>query len=246
MLDDLRAQFLPEFIVETRSRLQAALSLVATAGPGGDERMQSISTLMHSIAGEAMLIGAPELALVARAAGGAARRYLETNNDQALVACARALRSVSRAVDTLAVPAQADITAPTAQAAAASSQRIRVMVVDDSPINAALLREGLAGAGFDTTTVGDNFDLIIDQLQKRKPQVLLVDWLMPGCDTRRLCRQIQSMSEFSQLRVLLVTSLPTAEAEAHARALRVEGAVSKEQGIPSIIKRVRALSEPSA
>src|SRR6187402_2793409 len=81
MLDDLKAQFLPTFVAETHTRLRTAMSLIPPAGPGGSANASRIVAMMESITGEAMHIGAPELALLARAAGGAARRYLETSND---------------------------------------------------------------------------------------------------------------------------------------------------------------------
>src|SRR5262245_10125811 len=99
MLAELKAQFLPEFLKDARTQLRTAMSLIPPAGPGGEKSAQSIGAMMHAITGEAMLIGFPDLALLARAAGGAARRYLETNNDSALVACARALRLLNRALD---------------------------------------------------------------------------------------------------------------------------------------------------
>ena len=243
MLDELRAEFLPEFTDGARTRLRTAISLIPPAGPGGAESAQSIVAMMHTIAGEAMLIGCTEVAQQARTAGTAARRYLETQDGSKLVACARALRSLSRAVDELVVPAATSAPGAAPSATSGKSEGIRVLVVDDSPLNATLLREGLASEGFDVSSVGDDFALILNQLETLRPDVLLVDWFMPGCDTRELCRQIQNSPTYSQTRVLLVTSLPAVEAETHARALGIAGALSKEEGVASIGSRVRALVE---
>ena len=88
--DELRAQFLPEFTTGTRTRLRTAISLIPPIGPGGEQSAQSIVAMMHTIAGEAMLMGYPELAQLARAAGESARGYLKTRDDLKLVACVRA------------------------------------------------------------------------------------------------------------------------------------------------------------
>jgi CheY-like chemotaxis protein len=241
MLADLKARFLPEFIAETRTRLRTALSLIPPAGPGGVDSAQQIAAMMHSITGETMLIGAPDLTLLARAAGGAARRFVETGSDKAMVVCARTLRSFARAVEDLALRTTA-VPIPPGPTDSSSKERIRILVVDDSPLNAALLREVLANDGFDTHAVGDDMELILQKLESLRPRFLLVDWIMPGCDTRLLCQRIRGTPSLAQLRVLLITSLPEAEAAEQARALEVDGALSKELGMLAIVDRVRALA----
>lgn len=247
MLDELRKQFLPEFAAGTRTRLRTAISLIPPMGPGGEDSAQSIAAMMHTIAGEAMLIGYSELAQLARAAGEAARRYLETKSEANLLGCARRLRALSRGIDALthepSAPPAASFAASATAATGDPVERLGILIVDDSPLNAALLREGLGREGFDTSSVGDDLPAILKHLESQRPAVLLVDWFMPGCDTRELCRQIQSLPTLSQPQVLLVTSLPEAEAAAHARALGIAGALSKEEGIAAIASRIRALVE---
>lgn len=242
MLDELRAQFLPEFAAGARARLRTAIALIPPLGPGGEDSARSIAALMHTIAGEAMLIGYPELAQLARTAGEAARGYLSTSNDARLVACARSLRTLSRAIEVLEASPSPTPT-PSSPIEPVVPDRIRVLVVDDSPLNGALLREGLTSEGFETAAVHDDFERVLRQMETMRPQVLLVDWFMPGCDTGKLCRHIQSTPELSQTHILLVTSLPEAEANELARSLGIAGAVSKEQGIPSIGGRIRELTE---
>lgn len=239
MQDEVRAQFWPEFVVETRARLRAALSLIPPAGPGGKKSAETIAAMMHSISGEAMLIGSPELAVLARATGGAARRYVETTNDAALVACARALRTFARTVDDLSLPDIALLPSAESAPKLPAHERPRILVVDDSPLNAVLMREILLRQGFDAISIGDDFELVLQRLAQFRPQVLLVDWLMPGCDTRKLCHRIRSTPELAHMRVLLITSLPQHEAAAQALSLNVDGAVSKEQGMSAIVDRVR-------
>jgi PleD family two-component response regulator len=243
MLADLRAQFLPEFLTETRTRLRHAMSLLPPAGPATEQGAQQIAAMMHSITGEALLIGAPELALLARAAAGAARRYLETHHDAALVACARTLRSFLRELEKLALPAASVPESAASPRERPGRERARILVVDDSPLNAALLRELLISEGFDATSVGDDMDQVLLRLTSFRPHVLLVDWIMPGCDTRILCRRIQSTPALSHLRILLISSLPASEAEDQARRLGIAGALSKEQGMQAIVSRIRAVAE---
>ncbi|MFO0579251.1 MAG: response regulator [Polyangia bacterium] len=242
MLAELKARFLQTFIADSRARLRDALAQISVAGPAVEEAMRSIAATMHTIAGEAMLIGLPNQALMARAAGGAARRYLETRSSPALIACARALRSLARTIDELESAPPASSTKPEPGAAEAPrGPRPRALVVDDSPLNSALLREGLEREGFEASALGDDMPEILRHLQQQPTQILLVDWMMPGCDTRELCRRIRGMPELDPLRVILITSLPEVEAAEHARELGAVAALTKELGIPTIVSRVRAL-----
>lgn len=242
MADELREHYFSEFVAETRTRLRAAMSLIPPAGPGGAESAKAIAAMMESITGAAQLIGLSELALLGRAAAAAARRYLEISNDAALVSCARTLRTLARAIDKLGLPA----TPSTPAAAEVSSEnaalaQAKVLIVDDSPLNAALMRDCLVSQGFDASCVGDDFDLVLRRLKDLRPQVLLVDWLMPNCDTRKLCRQIRTMPELSQLRILLITSIPQVEAARLAASMGIDGALSKEHGTAAIVHSVRTV-----
>lgn len=206
----------------------------------------TIAAMMESITGEAMLMDLPSLALLGRAAAAAARRYLEIRSDAALVACARTLRSFMRAVEELASmaePASSVVTAITGESPPVD--RYRILIVDDSPLNAALMREVLMNQGFEASTASDDFELVLQRLKELQPHVLLVDWLMPGCDTRKLCRHVRTTPEFSQIRVLLITSVPQQEAARLAISMGIDGALSKEQGASAIVDKVRAvLKEP--
>jgi PleD family two-component response regulator len=242
LLADLQAQFLPTFISDTRSRLRHVLGLIPPSGSGNDESFRTIAEAMHAVAGEAMLIGLPKMALLARAVGATARRFLDTKSGSAIVACARALRTLASALEELKAPTHAAPEDTHAGAQAESRQRTRVLVVDDSPLNAALLREGLEREGFEARTVGDDREKILLHLEDFRPQLLLLDWFMPGCDSRALCGEIRSTPLLSGTRIVLITGLPEQEAAELASQAGATAALTKELGIPAIVERVRALA----
>lgn len=245
MVDEFRAQFLPKFVEETRTRLRTAISMLPPAGPAGTEGAKAIVALMESLTGEALLIGLSSVALLGRAAAAAARRYIELHNDAALVACMRTLRTLSRAIEELALPPSDS--APVAPVLSESQEflGVRVLIVDDSPLNAELMREALIPHGFNVSTAGDDFDLILQRLRELRPQVLLVDWLMPRCNTRTLCRHVRSTPEFASIRVILISSIPQQEATRLAKSMGIDGALSKEHGASAIAECVRSvLREP--
>lgn len=248
LLADLQAQFLPTFIADTRTRLRQALGLIPPAGTGDEESFRSIAEAMHAVAGEAMLIGLPKVAILARAVGTMARRYIDLKSGSAIVACARALRTLASALEELKTPRHAAAAAAAAAESTPSSpsipilERPRVLIVDDSPLNAALLREGLEREGIDVATLSDEREGLLSRIEDIRPEVLLLDWFMPGVDTAELCRAIRSSALLAETRVLLITGLPEKEASEHAKAVGAVAALTKDLGIPAIVERVRALT----
>jgi HPt (histidine-containing phosphotransfer) domain-containing protein len=89
--DELRALFLPRFIVAARERLERA-------------RVSDFSRVageLHSLAGEAMLLGLAELSAVAVEAEEAARRCFENADPTARAACARSLHHLTELIASL-------------------------------------------------------------------------------------------------------------------------------------------------
>jgi hypothetical protein len=89
--DDLRSEFLPRFLAAARSRLEQA-------------RIGSFHELageLHALAGEAMLLGLPEVSSLALEGERAAQRSFENASSEARAACVDALRRLIDMVERL-------------------------------------------------------------------------------------------------------------------------------------------------
>lgn len=255
MLAELREQFLAEFVATARSRIKTALALLPPVGPGGERSAETIERLMHTVAGEASMIGLQTVTEAARAAQAAAKRYMaaQGNAPLLLVGCARALRNVALTIDALKVSAPASDSAssppPDATSTVAtqgSAQEAndgpgRVLLVDDSPFNAAVLCDALNAQGMQAVAVGDNLQQALLRLAEHRPHVLLIDAIMPQLDPKDLCAAIREKPEYAGVRLLLFTALSSEEAEARARAIAADGVVTKDEGVDAVVARVRAL-----
>ncbi|HJZ87338.1 MAG TPA: Hpt domain-containing protein [Polyangia bacterium] len=98
MIDDLRARFLPRFVAASRARLARSRGLTApaSADPG------TLAKELHAMAGEAALIGFPDLADLARATEISARAWASGHADAA-ERCRRNLAELEVAVEALAL-----------------------------------------------------------------------------------------------------------------------------------------------
>lgn len=70
MIDEIRAKFLPRFIEAARQRLARASKLM----DGGFQDVAAIAAELHTIAGEASIMGLAELAAIAREGERAVRQ----------------------------------------------------------------------------------------------------------------------------------------------------------------------------
>ncbi len=69
----------------------------------------------------------------------------------------------------------------------------RVLVVDDDPALAEMLGIVLRGDGFETAFVSDG-DAALGAFRREKPDVVLLDLMLPGTDGVEVCRQIRAES----------------------------------------------------
>jgi two-component system, OmpR family, response regulator MtrA len=78
-------------------------------------------------------------------------------------------------------------------ASRSTSNTARVLVVDDDPALAEMLTIVLHSAGFDTQVV-ERGDLVLDALNQFRPDVILLDVMLPGYDGMQVCEQVRKVS----------------------------------------------------
>jgi len=99
MEDDLTARFLPQFVALARSRVEVALDAVARRDHGAT---QTTVRELHSLAGEAGLLGLHQVIPVARDGEQKAKRLHTSHADADADALAAALRELDQIIDGIA------------------------------------------------------------------------------------------------------------------------------------------------
>ena len=97
----------------------------------------------------------------------------------------------------LAEEARGDATSPPPQSARSTRQRqeeTRVLVVDDDPQTLCHVRAALVSAGYVPITTGDP-DELPDLLRTHKPQLVLLDLLLPGNDGIELLEGLPGLAD---------------------------------------------------
>lgn len=85
-----------------------------------------------------------------------------------------------------------------------------VMIVDDVPDNLALLSGALDQAGYMVLVALDGLSAL-ERMQRLKPDIVLLDAMMPGLDGFDTCRRIKAQAELEDVPVLFMTALTESE-----------------------------------
>jgi two-component system cell cycle response regulator len=86
----------------------------------------------------------------------------------------------------------------------------RVLVVDDIPANVKLLEAKLRAEYFDVLTAPSGSEAL-EIIRCHKPDIVLLDVMMPGMDGFEVCRRIKSASDTRHIPVVIVTALDQSE-----------------------------------
>ncbi len=86
----------------------------------------------------------------------------------------------------------------------------RVLVVDDILANVRLLEAKLSAEYFEVLTAMNGNDAL-ESIQRSKPDIVLLDVMMPGIDGIEVCRQIKNNAQTHHIPVVMVTALDQPE-----------------------------------
>ncbi len=80
----------------------------------------------------------------------------------------------------------------------------QIMIIDDSPTDAHVLKQMLEKNGFNTVTAGDATEGI-ETAKREKPDLILMDVVMPGLNGFQATRELTSDPETASIPVIIVT-----------------------------------------
>lgn len=119
-----------------------------------------------------------------------------------------------------------------------NQQRPTILVVDDQPTNIHILAEALAGLYEIKIATSGAVALELMALPD-KPDLILLDIVMPGIDGYEVCRQIKNSEPTKDIPVIFVTAKSEAEDEERGLNLGAVDYISKPYKLPIILARVR-------
>jgi two-component system, OmpR family, response regulator BaeR len=115
--------------------------------------------------------------------------------------------------------------------------RGKILVVEDEPKLANLLRDYLEQAGYDPHCLGDGRE-VVPWVRERAPDLVLLDLMLPGKDGMEILREIRS---FSVVPILMVTSRVEEIDRLLGLELGADDYICKPFSPREVIARVRAV-----
>lgn len=108
--------------------------------------------------------------------------------------------------------------------------KTRILVAEDDPVTRKILAATLERLGWDVTTASDGSEAwhTLETLGgKDAPELVLLDWMMPGMDGIEICRKLRSTPGFEFTYVVLLTSRSEKEDLAMALATGANDYIAK-------------------
>ena len=116
----------------------------------------------------------------------------------------------------------------------------RVLVVDDNPDMAELMRELLASRGYDVVTVSDAAQAEIE-IHRHLPDLILSDVVMPGRSGYELCHQVKEDPATRLIPFLLITGLSDREDKVKGIEAGADDFLNKPIFLAELFARVKSL-----
>ncbi len=121
----------------------------------------------------------------------------------------------------------------------------RILVVEDEEALSVLLRYNLEAAGYQVTCTdhGDEADLL---LRESVPDLVLLDWMLPGLSGIELCRRLRQRPETQRLPIILLTARGAEDERVRGLATGADDYIVKPFSVPELLARVSALLRRAA
>jgi len=114
----------------------------------------------------------------------------------------------------------------------------RILVVDDQPINVQLLKRKLERCGLDVLTANNGLEAL-EQVRLHKPDLILLDLMMPDMDGIEVCQRLQASSETRSIPVIFVTARTTKESKLEGLAVGAVDYITKPIDLDETVARVQ-------
>ena len=116
----------------------------------------------------------------------------------------------------------------------------RIAVVEDEEALSVLLRYNLEAEGYQVDTIlrGDEAEIA---LREKVPDLLILDWMLPGVSGIELCRRLRMRAETERLPIIMLTARGEESERIRGLSTGADDYVVKPFSTPELLARVRAM-----
>ncbi|MEX2395052.1 MAG: response regulator transcription factor [Actinomycetota bacterium] len=113
----------------------------------------------------------------------------------------------------------------------------RILIVEDEPALADSIRYGLEREGYECTVLNDG-RRVVDYVRSWRPDLVLLDLMLPGMPGTDVCREIRAIG---QIPIVMVTAKDTEADKVLGLELGADDYITKPFSMRELVARVRAV-----
>jgi two-component system phosphate regulon response regulator PhoB len=120
-----------------------------------------------------------------------------------------------------------------------------ILIVEDEEALTLLLRYNLEAEGYEVETVarGDEAD---SRLKENVPDLVILDWMLPGLSGIEICRRLRARAETRTLPVIMLTARGEESERIRGLGTGADDYIVKPFSVPELVARVGALLRRSS
>jgi two-component system phosphate regulon response regulator PhoB len=116
----------------------------------------------------------------------------------------------------------------------------RILIVEDEEALTMLLRYNFEVEGYEVDVAGRGDDAEI-KLRENPPDLVILDWMLPGLSGIELCRRLRVRRETGQMPIIMLTARGEEGDRVRGFATGADDYVAKPFSVPELLARVRTL-----
>ena len=121
-----------------------------------------------------------------------------------------------------------------------SVARLKVLVVEDEPVQLKILTAGLAAVGFDVVVARDGVQAV-GMVRKEQPALVLLDIGLPGGDGYVVLQRLKALSQSSILPVIAVSARAAETERDKMLSMGADDYFQKPVSLPGLVARINEL-----
>jgi len=116
----------------------------------------------------------------------------------------------------------------------------RILVVEDEEALGTLLDYNLSHAGYDVRLASDG-DTALVALEEETPDLVVLDWMLPGVSGIEICRRIRAKPQTRDLPVIIVTARGEEEDRVRGLDTGADDYMTKPLSVSELMARIKAV-----
>lgn len=117
---------------------------------------------------------------------------------------------------------------------------LKVMIVEDESALVTMLRYNLEKEGFIVFDARDG-KTALDIINEKKPDMLLLDWMLPEMSGVELCQQLRNNPETAEIPIIMLTARGEEGDKVRGLEMGADDYMTKPFSVPELLARIYAL-----